>query len=190
MRRRADPRQLLLDWNAVAPVVVPVSVPEPPRAIPEEVAQPESPLLQVLPWDFSITFPPVMQDAIDAGVLEEDDAEPEGLAALHADYGRELLAALCELDSVQDARRRGVNPATGKTPRTQATKQKLAEKLDREVERLERWWATLLETYEAAFGPKAFGHCIRARHAGVEIMAMAHCRRQAMFHESPTLHPR
>jgi hypothetical protein len=192
---RVDSRQLTIDWIcAAAPPVLKAEVIEPEKpaatsaaAIAEKPAEPAeilddtaSPLLQVLPWDFSKTFPPVLQDALDAGVVEEEDAEPEGLTALHAEHAREMLAALSELDRVQDTRRAAVNPAvdrsvTGNAPHTQVTKEKPTEKLCREVDRLEHWWQTLLDTYETVFGPQAadaFDKYVRARHARIEVMAM------------------
>lgn len=193
---RDDPRQLRIDWisAAAAPVLRTPEVIEPVQpattpagAIAEKPGEPAeildhtaSPLLQVLPWDFSTTFPPVLQDALDAGIVQEEDAEPDGLAALHAEFARAMQAALSELDRVQDARRAAFYPAvdltvTGRAPRTQGTKHKLTEKLKGQVERQEHWWRTLLDTYETVFGPlaaNAFGKYVRARHARIEVMAM------------------
>lgn len=132
------------------------------------------PPVQVLPWDFRTTFPSVLADAIDAGTITAEDAEPENLAGLHAGHGAALHQALLDLDTVHDARRRGLNPATGKVPRTKAKRAALPATLDHEIERLERWWRTLLETYEAAFGDAAadaFGKAVRAAHAGIAVIA-------------------
>jgi hypothetical protein len=131
------------------------------------------PLIQELPWDFCTTFPPFLQDAVDAGVVDADDSEPENLAAMHEEQINVCLATLKELEAVQDARRRGVDPKTGKPPRSATTKRELPERLTREIDRLERWQQTLLGTYEAAFGPAAalaFEKYLRARQAGIPVV--------------------
>jgi hypothetical protein len=177
MRRRSpkpDRGQLTIDWTATAiaprpPATEHVSPPEP--AVVAQAAE-VSELVQVLPWDFQTTFPPVLQDAIDAGVIAEEDAAPDNLAALHVDHAAALLTALTDLESISDARRQGVEPATGRPPRKPAKKSELKARLDREVARLEGWWRTLLDTYEGAFGAEAadaFGKYVRARHAGIEV---------------------
>ncbi len=195
MKRRKDSRQLTIDWNAATAAAPPAAVeaappapsmpPAPPEPVETIAYDPLSPV-QVLPWDFQTTFPPPQQDAIDAGVLSEEDAEPQNLAALHAEHTATLLAALKDLDAVHDARRRGVDPATGKAPRSQKKKQELPDKLSREIERLERWQQTLLDTYEAGFGAtaaQAFNKYVRARHANIEIIV------QPVIAEPPALPP-
>jgi hypothetical protein len=171
-RPRWDRQQLTIDWTAAAvvPPAPPPTVPEPPPAAVTPAAV--APMVQLLPWDFQTTFPPVLQDAIDEGVVTAEDAD--NLSGLHTEHGTALRQALAELETVQDARRRGVDPATGKAPRTKAKRAALPTQLSQEVERLERWWQTLLDTYEAAFGDvaaEAFGKAIRATHAGIEVVA-------------------
>jgi hypothetical protein len=190
MKRGKDSRQLMIDWTAAtAPVPVTPAASEPPAppepATPAGSFDPFSPV-QILPWDFETSFPPILPDAIDAGILTEEDNESEALAALHAEHGKALLAALSDLDKMHDARRQGVDPATGKPPRSAKKKQELPEKLSREIERLERWRQTLLDTYEAGFGTvaaEAFDKFIRARHAGIRIIA------QPAYAEPPALLP-
>lgn len=163
---------MLIDWTA-APAAQPVGVPKSLPA-PAVIADPADTLVQVLPWDFQSTFPPVLDEAIEAGTVAEEDAEPEALAAMHAEQAGVILAALRDSQRVHDARRRGVDPSTGKVPRSQKTKCTLPATLDGEIRRLDRWRQTLLETYEEAFGPvaaEAFDKYTRARHAGIEVRA-------------------
>jgi hypothetical protein len=51
-------------------------------------------------------------------------------------------------------------------------KERLKIFFDTEPGRLERWWQTVMETYEQAFGREAadaFGKALRARHAGIPV---------------------
>jgi hypothetical protein len=185
-----DSGQLMIDWTA-ATTPVPVTPAASESPAPPEPTMPsgsfDSPSpVQVLPWNFETHFPPVLPDAVDAGVLTEEDSEPEALAALHAEQGRVLLAALSDLDKTHEARRQSIDPATGQAPRSEKKKQELPEKLSGEIERLERWWQTLLDTYEAGFGiaaVEAFDKFIRARHAGIPIIV------QPSYAEPPALAP-
>ena len=73
-----------------------------------------------------------------------------------------------------DARRRGVDPVTGKSPKSHAARERLRKLFDSEPARLERWFQNLMDTYESAFGPDAadaFDKAIRARHAGIQVVA-------------------
>ena len=181
MKRRDNRRQLTLDWTAaVSTEVAKPAAAEPASAapaktgeVPAATTEQMSPI-QILPWDFQTTFPAVLPDAVEAGAIDEDGCLPENLAALHAEHAAEMLMALQELDAVHDARRRGVDPATGKVPKSAAKRRVLSATLDHEIQRIERWWQTLLSTYEAAFGSEAgeaFGKFVRARHAGIEVIA-------------------
>jgi len=78
---------------------------------------------------------------------------------------RHCLATLHQLDAVLDARRRQVDPRTGKAPKMHAAPERLRECLDKEPDRLEYARRLLIETYDNAFGPEAaqaFAKCIRA----------------------------
>jgi hypothetical protein len=175
--RGDDPGQLQIEWTAGGGRVA--TTPPLPASVPATVSidTPEtdqSPLVQRLPWDFKSTFPQPMPAAIDAGVLSNEDAAPENVRALHEEHARELLMVLHDLDAVLDARRLGVDPATGRPPRTDGAKDRLQRLFATEPDRLERWWQTLMDTYEEAFGADAadaFGKALRARHAGIPVIA-------------------
>lgn len=163
-----DPHQLRIDWS-----------PEPTATIPAAVAPPSptaiataEPLVQRLPWDFKTSFPQPSDEAIDNGVLDETDREPENLKSLHENYARQCLATLAALDKVMDARRRGIDPGTGNKPRTHASRERLRKYLAEEPARLEHSFEVLIGTYADAFGQdaaEAFKKAIIARHAGIEV---------------------
>jgi hypothetical protein len=132
------------------------------------------PLVQSLPWDFQSTFPQPTPEAIDAGVVSDEDATPENVRAIHEEHARQMLAVLRELDAVLDARRNGVDPRNNKAPMLKEAKERLQKFFETEPARLERWWQALMDTYEQAFGPAAadaFGKALRARHAGIPVTA-------------------
>jgi hypothetical protein len=127
-----------------------------------------------LPWDFQNTFPQPTPEAIDAGVISDEDATPENVRAIHDEHARELLAVLSDLDTVLDARRLGVNPRNNKKPMLQPAKERLQKFFETEPDRLQRWWQNQMDVYETAFGAEAadaFGKAIRAWHAGIEVTA-------------------
>ena len=184
-RGRSDPRQLPIDWaaddtpEAVTARADTPQVPE-PRATPSAVAADPvaadpvtagpALLVERLPWDFAATFPPPLPEAVEAGTVDEGDAsEP---AALHQAYAEQMRAALVQLDAAADAARRKVDP--GKAPRSHAARERLDRYPAAEPARLSRWFDTLVGTYEASFGndaAEAFARAVRARHAGVEVVA-------------------
>jgi hypothetical protein len=128
--------------------------------------------VQVLPWDFSATFPHPTEEAVEAGVINEDDCEPEAIKSIHEEHAREALANLRALDELLDARRRGVDPKTGKPPRTHATKERLRRYFAEQPGRLEHAFQILMDVYANAFGDEAadaFTKAIRAWHAGIEV---------------------
>src|SRR5665213_2928498 len=190
MKRRGhpgtdDPQQLNIDWTpASVPATTeradPLSGPNVPMAEPSvpspPIAQPQANgtgLIQLLPWDFITTFPEPNQEAVDNGILGDIYEQSENIKLLHDAHASEALSALRALDKVLDARRRGVNPKTGRPPVTKEDRDGLPDFLQYEVERCERWWQTLMDTYEEAFGPEAadaFGKAIRARYAGITIL--------------------
>lgn len=184
MKQRPDSQQLTMEWMATVeappakiaaapPVEITAAVPSVSPAT-EDNANAAARLVQTLPWDFCTTFPPVMEDAIEAGILHEEDALPVNLASLHEEQINTCLAALTDLEVIHDARRRGVDPKTGKKPRNQSKQRELHDSLSQEIMRIEHWQHTLLETYEGAFGTeaaRAFDKYIRARHAGVPVVA-------------------
>lgn len=169
-----DPNQLNIDWTAGN--AGPRSTASPPDASAEArppIANDQPPVVQRLPWDFKTTFPQPLPEAIEAGMVSDEDAEPENIRAIHEEHAREMFAALLALDVMLDARRRGVDPETGHAPATQAGHERLQTLFATEPARLERWWQTLLDTYETTFGAEAadaFGKAIRARQAGIEVI--------------------
>jgi hypothetical protein len=193
--RGFNPHQFQLDWRPATPDLLrpslPATMPEdnPPNAVianqpttiiagaaaspqpPERSGHPD--LVQILPWDFMTTFPELMEDAIDSGIVSEDDAEPENLRAMHGELTRQLLQVLTDQDDIADARRRGVDPKTGARPTSRSGTERLKTFFEIEPVRLERAWQALMGTYEAAFGDEAaeaFSKAIRARHAGVRVV--------------------
>lgn len=170
MRRRNDPNQTLINWiDPTAAGVAPAgSILDPVRL----AAQAQPPMIERLPWDFSTTFPQPTDQAIDAGIIDELDFEPANLRALHDNYARECLANLQQFDTVLDARRCGVDPETGKGPKSHRARERLRKLFTEEPERLERAFHIQMEEYENAFGPvaaHAFNRFIRARHAGIPV---------------------
>jgi len=130
-------------------------------------------MVQCLPWDFRITFPQPSDDAIDNGVISQEDAAPENIKALHQEHAREALFYLHSLDTVLDARRKGVDPMTGKAPTTHAATEKLRQFFQKEPGRLERAFENTMAVYRDAFGADAadaFTKAIRAWQAGIEVV--------------------
>jgi hypothetical protein len=174
--RGEDPGQLRIEWSAVTGQR-PLTVTPPPTISRSQtnvgVEHPAvQPLVQCLPWDFETTFPEALPQAIEAGILADDEIDT--VRWLHLDHAKEALAVLHELDTVLDARRRGVNPATGKPARTPATRERLRKFFETEPGRLEHWYQTLMDTYAQAFGDDAadaFDKALRARHAGIPVTA-------------------
>jgi len=177
--RGDDPGQLRIEWSTVTGRGPVTATPPLPASGPatDTISAPDtgvSPLVQRLPWDFQSTFPQPTPEAIDAGVVSDEDAAPQNVRAIHEEHARQMLAVLRDLDAVLDARRKGVDPATGKPPRTPGSRERLSKLFANEPARLEHWWQTLMDTYEQAFGPEAadaFGKALRARHAGIPVTA-------------------
>ena len=177
--RADDAGQLLIDWNPASSGVHAQTVASPSTLEPEQTSASSSPapaaappLVQRLPWDFEATFPEPTPQAIEAGLIE--DEEIDTVRWIHLEHAKEALAVLHELDAVLDARLRGVDPATGKPPRTANTRERLRKFFQTEPTRLEQWYQTLMDTYEEAFGNEArqaFDKALRARHAGIPVVA-------------------
>ncbi len=159
------PGQLQIEWsNASKPATVRVTSPLP--------APDAAPLVQRLKWDFKTTFPQPTDEALDAGIIPDEDTRPENIRAIHDEHARELLAVLHDLNVVLDARRRGVDPRNDKAPMLAPAKERLQKFFETEPVRLERWWQAQMGIYEEAFGPDAadaFAKAIRAWHAGIEV---------------------
>lgn len=184
MKRRPDhPQQLTIDWNSSSPApaaavdgpqYVAVPSPDPVDAPAPSPPQHPSPLVERLRWDFDTCFPQPIDEAIDAGVLDASDRQPDNLRGLHEDFSRQCLAALDRLAVVHDARRRGVDPDSGQTLKSAAARKQLRRLLADELERAQRGYRILVETYENAFGTEAaaaFDRYLRARQAGIRVVA-------------------
>jgi hypothetical protein len=170
VKRRDDPHQTLINWrNPQAAVIAPAStIPDPIKL----AASAPPALVQRLQWDFTNTFPEPTEEALDAGVISEDDCSPARIRSLHEEHAREALGVLRDLDTVMDVRRQGIDSKTGKPPRTHASRENLRRHHQGEPKRLEHYFHILMETYENAFGIEAadaFTKCIRARHAGIPV---------------------
>lgn len=168
----ANPTQLLIDWPATRnDVSLAKSLPTPALS-PDETEGDRATL--TLPWDFRTSFPQPTEKAIHAGLITEEDCTAERLQAIHDEHAREAFATLRLLDTLLDARRRNVDPKTKRRPPTAEKQQALHTKVNEQIDRLERWWNNLQETYAEAFGEQAahaFGESIRARHAGMKVVA-------------------
>jgi hypothetical protein len=87
---------------------------------------------------------------------------------------RQLQAVLAEGDAISDARRRHIEPRTG--AKATARSGKARTHLNEGLARLKRSWQSLIGAHEAAFGEvaaDAFAKAVRARHAGIPIVAEA-----------------
>ncbi len=162
--------QLLIDWSSERKAGKPASTKAatPPPANGQDVPL----LVQLLPWDFKTSFPQPTDAAIDNGVLDETDLEPNNLKSLHENYASQCLSVLAARDKVMNARRKGVDPATGQKPRTHASRVRLMKYFNEEPTRLDHTFDVLTDTYAEAFGQdaaNAFKKAIIAWHAGIEV---------------------
>ena len=133
-------------------------------------------LVQELPWDFITTFPEPLPDAIEAGNVSEEDAEPDRVRGMHEELSRQLLGVLTDEDKIADARRLGIDPKTRGKPTSHGGKQRLKRYFETEPSQLRRNWQALLGVYAEAFGEEAAGafvKAIRARHAGIPLVTQA-----------------
>ncbi|RIK67138.1 MAG: hypothetical protein DCC65_07925 [Planctomycetota bacterium] len=71
------------------------------------------------------------------------------------EHGRELVAIFADIQAVEDARRTGEDPRSGRPPRTPDAQMKLAEFLEREEPRLKSAYSAALEAYARGFGAQA-----------------------------------
>jgi hypothetical protein len=169
-----DPNQLRIDWTGADTASEPVTTtPLASASAGQLIDRYEvAPLVQRLPWDFKTSFPQPLDEAIDNGVLDESDRQPENLKSLQENYAAQCLATLAALDKVTDARRKGVDPGTGNKPRTHASRERLRKYLAEEPARLEHTFDVLLDTYAEGFGQdaaEAFKKAIIAWHAGIDV---------------------
>jgi len=126
-----------------------------------------------LRWNFRTTFPRPLESAIEAGRLEETDRDPENLASLHNEYARHLLALLSDIDHVHEAKRNGIDPRTGKPPRTEKKKEEVARIYKDEPALYQHGMDIMFDVYAEAFGEEAseaFKTAITAWHAGLDVL--------------------
>jgi hypothetical protein len=176
--RGVDPNQFQINWGTSKtegpPSAPPLAVDRPPKPTAAATSPAAAvPLVQRLPWDFRNSFPQPTPEAFEAGVLIEEEIDPEKIKSIHEEHAREALIVLHDLDAVLDARRQGFDPKTGATPTTRAGRERLKQVLERVPAKLEHWFRTLMDTYEEAFGADAAGafeKALRAWHAGIPVM--------------------
>ncbi len=169
--RGFDPHQLQIDWNGGPASPPPLKAERDRPAIPPSVSS--DGLILKLKWDFRTSFPEPTEQAIEAGTVTAEDLHPENIRGIHEEHAREMLATLRDLDTVLDARRRGVDPRNNKAPMLQKAKERLQKFFQTEPARLEQWYANLLGVYSDAFGDEsasALDKAVRAWHAGVEVI--------------------
>jgi hypothetical protein len=131
-------------------------------------------LVQVLPWDFRTAFPEPTEQALDAGIISDEDNQPDAIRSIHEEHTRELLAVLKAMEAVSEARRRGIDPITGKPPGMHGKREKLRRWFQEEPERLERSFTNLIGVYEDAFGQEAaeaLTKAVRAWNAGIDVVS-------------------
>lgn len=171
--RGTIPGQLEIPWGEAGTQGETLTIsplPSPPVVSPP--APP--PLVQVLPWDFQTTFPPPLKEAVDNGLIRDEEITAQGIRGIHDEHARQILATLHDLDAFRDARHRGVDPATGKPPKSPASRKRLQKRFETEPARLEHAVEVLMDVYETVFGPdaaRAFLKAIRAWHAGIKVEA-------------------
>ena len=95
--------------------------------------------------------------AVDAGVFGFDehgviDPSADDVRAMTEEHARELLGIVIEVDHLQRCWRHGVDPVSGKVPRSGNRREALRDRLVREVERLEQHYQNMLAAYAEGFG--------------------------------------
>lgn len=123
----------------------------------QEVAtQADAPASLVAP----LPLPAPLPDAIEAGVfgVTEDgpiNPDDEAVAAITEEHAREMLSTLADMQAVEEGLRTGHDPRTGRTPRTPESRERLAEFLAREKQRLQNAYGDALAAYAQGFGDQA-----------------------------------
>lgn len=106
-------------------------------------------------WDFRRTFPQPLEEAIDAGVIDGDQLDEASIRSMHDELARQCLCVMADLDALREASERGINPLTGKAPRTAKQRAKLDALLREEPLRLRRELDETMDAYATAFGDDA-----------------------------------
>ncbi|MEM8495443.1 MAG: hypothetical protein AAF663_08665 [Planctomycetota bacterium] len=114
-----------------------------------------------------------MIEAFVHGTLHPDNADAENIKLIHLEHAAEAHAMIGELDALETARQLGVDPITGKPPRTEKKWNELAELFANEPGRIRRRFDEHLAAYADAFGlvaADAFAISIQLRHRGIEVV--------------------
>ena len=106
-------------------------------------------------WDFETRFPAPLPQAVAAGVVAAEDAAGENLAALTRAHLDDCRLALAEKRRQLDAAAKGVDPDTGRKPRTAATRHKLMDRTAERATAAHRRYENLIFSYADAFGTEA-----------------------------------
>lgn len=124
------------------------------------------------PWDFNTCFPTPLPAALEAGVLGSAEVDEEHVAAIHEEVAHEVQGLLAELDRVAEAIRTGLDPNTGKTPRSEDRRTALTALLPTLPKARDRGLDQLLADYIDGFGLDAgcaFRRWLIATHRDVVI---------------------
>jgi hypothetical protein len=148
--------QFAFPW-ADPPKPAAAATPQPAR-VRVLMPHPSSTYEEVLPagtkWDFETSFPEPLPDAF----LPIDDAyemEEEAVAAVHEEHTRHCLGILRDICTVKDSIRTGVDPRTGKPPRTAKARGRLSQHLGQASKELAGEFEQMLDAYASAFGDEA-----------------------------------
>lgn len=87
-----------------------------------------------------------------AGPIEPDQHE---IGALTQEHANDLICTLVEVEALQDALRSGVDPRTGRMPRTSEAAETSAERSRAELRLLQANYANMLAAFEEGFGAEA-----------------------------------
>lgn len=104
--------------------------------------------------------PEPLPEVVEIGLFGNDEQgaicpDPGDVRAMTLEHARELTAVLGELDHVRHCAACGIDPISGKTPRHEARREQLAERLAREAAKLEWHYEEALAAYAEAFGWEA-----------------------------------
>lgn len=142
-------------------------------------------------FDFVKTFPQpldeAMREAGRAGLLDDvpEGGELEAIKGVHDETAIDLIQTLRSLDVVKDAEARGIDPNTGKPPRTENAKTQLRERIAEAKQELTQHFDDMLGSYEDAFGRDAarqFEKYVREQ-AGTEAAVDAEGERSTLIPE-------
>jgi hypothetical protein len=123
--------------------------------------------VEAVAWDFVERYPDPLDEAINAGVFGDLDIDGEAVVAIHEEVGREVLAMLAAFDEMVKLMRHGLDPKTGKLPKTEERRAEIERLLSTLGQARKRALEEALAAYMNGFGleaARAFGHHLYARH--------------------------